>query len=118
MKISVCGTGRMGSSIAERLMSVGHDVGVWNRNAAKTKSLVDAGAGLHGSPAALVERAGFAETGGPDGDGIERVAPGLQEPGARRTSVVGEGGERRRGRRRVTHDRITGRRLVDHVERE
>jgi 3-hydroxyisobutyrate dehydrogenase len=55
MKIGVCGTGRMGSSIAQRLMSVGHEVGVWNRDSAKAKPLVDAGAKLHGSPAALVE---------------------------------------------------------------
>jgi 3-hydroxyisobutyrate dehydrogenase len=55
MKIGVCGTGRMGSSIAQRLMSVGHEVGVWNRNPAKTKSLVDAGAKLFASPAELVD---------------------------------------------------------------
>src|SRR4030088_1369188 len=55
MKIGVCGTGRMGSSIAQRLMSVGHEVGVWNRNSAKTKALTDAGAKLFGSPAELVE---------------------------------------------------------------
>jgi 3-hydroxyisobutyrate dehydrogenase len=55
MKIGVCGTGRMGSSIAQRLMSVGHEVGVWNRNPAKTKALVEAGAKLFASPAALVE---------------------------------------------------------------
>ncbi len=55
MKIGVCGTGRMGSSIAQRLMSVGHEVGVWNRNPAKAKPLADAGARLHGSPAALAE---------------------------------------------------------------
>jgi 3-hydroxyisobutyrate dehydrogenase len=55
MKIGVCGTGRMGSSIAQRLMSVGHEVGVWNRNPAKTKALVDAGAKLFASPAALVD---------------------------------------------------------------
>jgi 3-hydroxyisobutyrate dehydrogenase len=55
MKIGVCGTGRMGSSIAQRLMSVGHEVGVWNRNPAKTKSFVDAGAKLFASPAELVE---------------------------------------------------------------
>ena len=41
MKIGVCGTGRMGSSIAQRLMAVGHEVGVWNRDAAKTKPLTD-----------------------------------------------------------------------------
>jgi 3-hydroxyisobutyrate dehydrogenase len=45
----------MGSSIAQRLMSVGHQVGVWNRNSAKTKPLVDAGATLFASPAQLVE---------------------------------------------------------------
>ena len=55
MKIGVCGTGRMGSSIAQRLMSVGHEVGVWNRDSAKTKSLVDAGARPFASPAELAE---------------------------------------------------------------
>ena len=55
MKIGVCGTGRMGSSIAQRLMSVGHEVGVWNRDSAKTKLLTDAGAKLFASPAELVD---------------------------------------------------------------
>jgi 3-hydroxyisobutyrate dehydrogenase len=55
MKIGVCGTGRMGSAIAQRLMSVGHEVGIWNRNSAKTKPLTDAGAKLFASPAELVE---------------------------------------------------------------
>jgi 3-hydroxyisobutyrate dehydrogenase len=54
MKIGICGTGRMGSSIAQRLMSVGHEVGVWNRSLAKTKPLTDAGAKLFASPAELV----------------------------------------------------------------
>src|SRR4051812_35757398 len=53
MKIGVCGTGRMGSSIAQRLMAVGHEVGVWNRNAGKTKPLTEAGAKLYASPAEL-----------------------------------------------------------------
>src|SRR3984885_7669192 len=55
MKIGICGTGRMGSAIAQRLMSAGHEIGVWNRNSAKTKPLVDAGAKLFASPAELVE---------------------------------------------------------------
>jgi 3-hydroxyisobutyrate dehydrogenase len=54
MKIGVCGTGRMGSSIAQRLMSVGHELGVWNRDAAKTKPLTETGAKLFASPAELV----------------------------------------------------------------
>lgn len=55
MKIGVCGTGRMGSAIALRLMSLGHEVSVWNRNSEKTKPLVDTGAKLFASPAELVE---------------------------------------------------------------
>jgi 3-hydroxyisobutyrate dehydrogenase len=55
MKVGVCGTGRMGASIAERLIAVGHEVAVWNRDAAKTKPLVDAGAKAFASPAALAE---------------------------------------------------------------
>ncbi len=55
MKIGVIGTGRMGSAIAQRLMSVGHEVGVWNRNSARTKALVEAGAKLFATPAELVE---------------------------------------------------------------
>src|ERR1700681_128853 len=55
MKIGVCGTGRMGSAIAQRLMATGHEVGVWNRNSAKTKPLVDAGAKPFASPSELVD---------------------------------------------------------------
>lgn len=55
MKIGVCGTGKMGSSIAQRLMSVGHEVAVWNRRAEKTKPLVDAGAKAFASPASLLQ---------------------------------------------------------------
>ncbi len=55
MKIGICGTGRMGSAIAQRLLSVGHEVGVWNCNPAKTKPLTEAGAKPYASPSALVE---------------------------------------------------------------
>ncbi len=55
MKIGVCGTGRMGSAIAQRLMSVGHEVSVWNRDQTKTETLVDAGAKALSAPAALVD---------------------------------------------------------------
>src|SRR5262245_61400352 len=44
----------MGSAIAQRLIAEGHDVAVWNRDAAKTQALVDAGASCTASPAALV----------------------------------------------------------------
>jgi len=55
MKIGVCGTGRMGSAIAQRLMSVGHEISVWNRDQAKTRPLVDAGACASSTPTALVD---------------------------------------------------------------
>jgi 3-hydroxyisobutyrate dehydrogenase len=55
MRIGVCGTGRMGSSIAQRLMAVGHEIGVWNRDMAKTTPLTEAGAKAFASPAELVE---------------------------------------------------------------
>ncbi|MDB5616522.1 NAD(P)-dependent oxidoreductase [Tardiphaga sp.] len=54
MKIGICGTGRMGAAIAQRVIAQGHDLTVWNRDAGKTKPLVDAGASLAASPAALV----------------------------------------------------------------
>ena len=55
MKVGVCGIGRMGSSIAERLISLGHEVAVFNRDAAKTRPLVGAGAKAFASPAELAE---------------------------------------------------------------
>ena len=55
MKIGVCGTGRMGSAIAQRLMAVGHEVAVWNRDGAKTRPLTVAGAKALPTPAALVD---------------------------------------------------------------
>ena len=55
MKVGVCGTGRMGSSIALRLIALEHEVGVWNRNQGKAKPLTDAGAKLFATPAALID---------------------------------------------------------------
>lgn len=54
MKIGICGTGRMGAAIAHRVLALGQDLTVWNRNTAKATPLVDAGARHAGSPAALV----------------------------------------------------------------
>src|SRR5258705_202638 len=39
MKIGLAGTGRMGSAIAQRLASLGHEMMVWNRTADKARSL-------------------------------------------------------------------------------
>jgi len=54
MKIGVCGTGRMGTAIAQRLLSLDDQVAVWNRNPEKTHPLTAAGATSCASPAELV----------------------------------------------------------------
>ena len=51
MQIGVAGLGAMGAAIAARLIEVGHQVTVWNRTAAKTKPLADAGAKVVATPA-------------------------------------------------------------------
>lgn len=56
MRVGIAGIGRMGAAIAARVMQVGHDVAVWNRSAGKTKPLVDAGATVAATPAALASR--------------------------------------------------------------
>ncbi|MCC7275330.1 MAG: NAD(P)-dependent oxidoreductase [Alphaproteobacteria bacterium] len=53
MRIGVAGLGRMGAAIARRLIEVGHEVTVWNRDTAKAKPLAAAGAAVAASPADL-----------------------------------------------------------------
>lgn len=60
MKVGFIGLGRMGSEMAKRLLAAGHDVGVYNRSAAKAQPLADAGAKVLGS---MAEAANF-------GDGV------------------------------------------------
>ena len=35
MKVGIAGTGKMGQAVAQRLMGLGHELMVWNRNAAR-----------------------------------------------------------------------------------
>lgn len=44
MRIGIAGTGRMGTAIGQRLLSQGHEVAVWNRTRARTRTLEEAGA--------------------------------------------------------------------------
>ncbi|TQV62450.1 MAG: NAD(P)-dependent oxidoreductase [Halothiobacillaceae bacterium] len=46
MKISLLGTGLLGSAVVERLLARGHEVTVWNRSADKAKALAGRGARL------------------------------------------------------------------------
>ncbi|MEE2745593.1 MAG: NAD(P)-dependent oxidoreductase [Pseudomonadota bacterium] len=60
------GTGRMGFAMAERLISAGVDLSVWNRTAEKAKPLVSKGAKMVESPADLSDRdVVFTMVGGP-----------------------------------------------------
>jgi len=57
MKIGIVGTGRMGTAIAQRLMSLGHEVAVWNRTTAKTRELAAQGARVAPTPMQLAREA-------------------------------------------------------------
>lgn len=54
--IGICGTGRMGSAIAQRLLESGMTLYVWNRDATKTRPLDELGAHVGGTPAELAQR--------------------------------------------------------------
>jgi 3-hydroxyisobutyrate dehydrogenase len=54
VKIGLCGTGKMGSAMAEHLMNEGHDVRVWNRTRERARPLLDKGAEWAETPAAMV----------------------------------------------------------------
>jgi 3-hydroxyisobutyrate dehydrogenase-like beta-hydroxyacid dehydrogenase len=58
MKVGFVGVGRMGQAMARRLIDAKHDVGVYNRTAARTRPLADAGATVVSSIAAA---AGYGE---------------------------------------------------------
>jgi 3-hydroxyisobutyrate dehydrogenase-like beta-hydroxyacid dehydrogenase len=51
MKVGFIGTGRMGQAMVGRMLAAQHDVGVYNRTAAKAKPLADAGAKIVASVA-------------------------------------------------------------------
>jgi 3-hydroxyisobutyrate dehydrogenase len=55
MKVGVCGIGRMGAALAERLIELGHEVQVWNRTASRCDPLVAQGVKQAASPAELGE---------------------------------------------------------------
>jgi len=76
MRIGVAGLGAMGSAIAARLMEVGHQVTVWNRTAAKTKPLAEAGAKVMESPSGVAAASETTITILTDGAAIDAVYSG------------------------------------------
>lgn len=57
MKVGIAGTGKMGSVVAARLQSLGHEVTVWNRTRARAQPLLDGGIGWAASPRDLLAAA-------------------------------------------------------------
>jgi 3-hydroxyisobutyrate dehydrogenase len=53
MKVGIAGVGKMGQAVAQRLMGLGHEVSVWNRNPTRADALVAAGARRVGRPVDL-----------------------------------------------------------------
>ncbi|TQJ58930.1 3-hydroxyisobutyrate dehydrogenase [Arthrobacter sp. SLBN-83] len=82
LKVAVLGTGIMGAAMARNLLRAGHDVSVWNRDAAKTEPLAADGAHSAANPAEAVESADVVLTMLYDAAAVEQVmrsaAPGLK----------------------------------------
>jgi 3-hydroxyisobutyrate dehydrogenase len=68
----------MGAAIAERLLSVGHQVTVWNRSPDRAKALVEKGAKLAATPARLASDSEVIITILSDADAIDAVYRGPQ----------------------------------------
>lgn len=81
--IGVCGLGRMGAAMAERLLSVGHKVMVWNRDPARCAPLVAAGAAMAKTPADLTAACDTIITMLFDGAAVAAVYPHLLQDDAR-----------------------------------
>lgn len=78
MRVAFLGAGQMGAPMAERLLSAGHEVTVFDPSAAATRGLVALGAGLAGSVAEAVSgaEAAFACLPGPEVSRAVALGPG------------------------------------------
>ena len=78
MKIGIAGTGRMGSTIAGRLLAAGREVVVWNRTPGKAHALEAAGASVAPTAADLASRADAVITILTDAAAIEAIYGGAK----------------------------------------
>lgn len=76
MDIGIAGTGRMGAAIAQRLLSLGHRVTVWNRTPQKARLLETEGASIASTPSALAQACEVVITILTDAQAIEAVYTG------------------------------------------
>jgi 3-hydroxyisobutyrate dehydrogenase len=76
--IGIAGTGKMGSAIAKRLLSLNHKVTVWNRSAERAAPLLELGAGWAQSPLALAQNSDIVISMLTDEAALEQVYLGAQ----------------------------------------
>jgi 3-hydroxyisobutyrate dehydrogenase len=76
MNIGIAGTGKMGLAVGQRLLSLGHQVKVWNRNPARAEPLVAAGAGRVDEPAQLAQQCDIVISLLTDAAAVEQVYAG------------------------------------------
>jgi 3-hydroxyisobutyrate dehydrogenase len=76
MHIGVAGLGRMGAAMAARLIEVGHELTVWNRSPEKASPLLDLGAELATTPAAVASAVETVITCLTDANAIDQVYGG------------------------------------------
>src|SRR3984893_1130235 len=76
MRLAVLGMGKMGHSLAERLLGGEHEVTVWNRTPHKADDLVAKGAREASSPAAAAEASEATFASLTDDDAVRAVVTG------------------------------------------
>ena len=86
MKVTILGTGRMGSAMALRLIDTGQEVTVWNRERQRVVPLADAGATAADGIVAAVDDAAVIITMVTDGPAVRSVAAEML-PAMRRDAV-------------------------------
>src|SRR4029077_4985136 len=86
MKVTILGTGRMGSAMALRLIDTGQEVTVWNRERQRVVPLADAGATVADGIVAAVDDAAVIITMVTDGPAVRSVAAEML-PAMRRDAV-------------------------------
>ncbi|WP_088978988.1 NAD(P)-dependent oxidoreductase [Micromonospora coxensis] len=75
--IALLGTGTMGTALGRRLLATGHRLTVWNRTAARTAPLVEAGARAAADPAEAVRDADVVITMLTDATAVQEVLFGV-----------------------------------------
>lgn len=88
-RVTVLGTGHMGSAMVKRLISQGIEVSMWNRTRSRLTPLVELGATAHDSPAKAVVDAEVVITALTDGAAVNGIL-GEAAPGLSKGTVIAE----------------------------